>query len=84
MKHWLSGWRRTCRGVFENPILSVDMPVALAWGDLMEAARRRGLGLSSIDGPVAATATARDLALVTRNIRDLDGRGIELLDPWNA
>ena len=69
---------------FEQRVLPVDEPVALAWGDLMGVAKRRGRGLSSMDGLIAATAIARQLTLATRNTRDFEGFGIELFDPWTA
>ncbi|TPK59972.1 type II toxin-antitoxin system VapC family toxin [Mesorhizobium sp. B2-3-3] len=69
---------------FEQRVLPVDEPVALAWGDLMGFAKRRGRGLSSMDGLIAATAIARQLTLATRNTRDFEGLGLELLDPWTA
>ena len=67
---------------FEQRVLPVDEPVALAWGDLMGLAKRRGRGLSSMDGLIAATAIARQLTLATRNIKDFEGFGVDLLDPW--
>lgn len=67
---------------FEHRIIPVDEPVALAWGDLMGDARRRGRGLSSMDGLIAATAIAHHLSLATRNTRDFEDFGIELIDPW--
>lgn len=67
---------------FEHRIIPVDEPVALAWGDLMGHAKRSGRGLSSMDGLIAATAVAHHLSLATRNIRDFEGFGIELIDPW--
>jgi toxin FitB len=69
---------------FEQRVLPVDEPVALAWGDLMGLAKRRGRGLSSMDGLIAATAMARQLTLATRNTRDFEGFGIELFDPWTT
>lgn len=67
---------------FERRIIPVDEPVALAWGDLMGLAKRSGRGLSSMDGLIAATAIAHDLTLATRNTRDFEDFGIELVDPW--
>ncbi|RUM20006.1 type II toxin-antitoxin system VapC family toxin [Rhizobium vallis] len=67
---------------FERRIIPVDEPVALAWGDLMGLAKRSGRGLSSMDGLIAATAIAHGLTLATRNTRDFEGFGIELVDPW--
>lgn len=69
---------------FERRIIPVDEPVALSWGDLMGRAKRSGRGLSSMDGLIAATAIAHDLILATRNTRDFEGFGIELIDPWTA
>lgn len=67
---------------FERRVIPVDERVALAWGDLMGGAKRSGRGMSSMDGLIAATAIAHDLALATRNTKDFEGFGIELIDPW--
>nr|WP_210318936.1 type II toxin-antitoxin system VapC family toxin [Rhizobium paranaense] len=67
---------------FEHRVLPVNEPIAMAWGDLMGLAKRNGRGLSSMDGLIAATAITHDLTLATRNIRDFEGFGIELADPW--
>ncbi|OBQ94810.1 MAG: type II toxin-antitoxin system VapC family toxin [Mesorhizobium sp.] len=69
---------------FEQRVLPVDEAVALAWGDLMGIAKRRGHGLSSMDGLIAATAIAKQLTLATRNSKDFEGFAIELFDPWSA
>jgi len=37
-----------------------------------------------MDGLIAATAIAHDLALATRNTKDFEGLGIHLIDPWGA
>ena len=69
---------------FEQRVLHIDEPIALAWGDLMALAKRRGRGLSTMDGSIAATATAKQVTLATRNTRDFEGFGIDLFDPWSA
>lgn len=67
---------------FDNRIIPVEGPVALAWGNLMALAKRNGRGLASMDGLIAATAIAHDLTLATRNIKDFEGLGIDITDPW--
>ncbi len=37
-----------------------------------------------MDAFVAATTEAHGLTLVTRNVKDFQGLGISLLDPWEA
>lgn len=67
---------------FEGRVLHVDEAAALAWGDLMALAKRRGRGLSSMDGLIAATAISQDLCIATRNVKDFEGLGIALFSPW--
>jgi hypothetical protein len=69
---------------FEQRVLHIDEPIALAWGDLMALAKRRGRGLSSVDGLIAATAMAHNLTMATRDMKDFEGFAIELFDPWTA
>ena len=81
LAEWLA---RDLRQRFEQRVFHVDEPIALAWGDLMALAKRRGRGLSSMDGLIAATAISKELTLATRNTKDFEGFGIELFDPWTA
>jgi toxin FitB len=67
---------------FENRVLPVEGPVALAWGNLMALAKRSGRRLASMDGLIAATAIAHDFVLATRNTKDIAGFGIDIVDPW--
>ena len=69
---------------FENRIIPVEGPVALAWGDLMALAKRSGRGLASMDGLIAATAVAHQLTIATHNTKDFEGFGIDIIDPWTA
>jgi predicted nucleic acid-binding protein len=64
---------------FEDRILPVDLPVVEVWADLM-ASRSR----PPVDTLIAATAVARGLSLVTRNVRDFAGTRATVVDPWTA
>jgi predicted nucleic acid-binding protein len=35
------------------------------------------------DGQIAATALEHDLTVVTRNVKDFDGLGVAILNPWD-
>ena len=67
---------------FDGRMLSVDMPAALTWGQLMANSKRAGFALSVMDGWIAAIALSKGLTLVTRNIKDFENLGIALLNPW--
>ena len=37
-----------------------------------------------VDGLLAATAIAHDMTLVTRNVSDVEGLGVRVLDPFSG
>jgi hypothetical protein len=79
----LTGWlANDLPARFAKRILPIDQAVAERWGDLMAQSRRNGVALSVTDGFFAATALARDLTLVTRNVRDFAPFGVSLRNPW--
>ena len=69
---------------FAGRILAVDHTVADIWGKLVAAATRRGRGLTTADGLIAATAIAHGLVLVTRNTRDFAGIVDAVENPWSG
>ena len=66
---------------FEDRVLAIDAGVADEWGRMMARIERP---VPAIDGLMAATALRHRLTVVTRNVRDFEVTGAELLDPWNA
>jgi predicted nucleic acid-binding protein len=43
----------------------------------------KGRSLKVEDGLIAATALEPELTLVTRNVKDFEGLGVTILNPWN-
>ncbi|OGT36307.1 MAG: recombinase [Gammaproteobacteria bacterium RBG_16_51_14] len=74
LEHKLPAW-------FEGRLLPVDLAVADRWGRLLADA---GRPLPTIDSLLAATALHHELRLVTRNARDFDYRGLEVINPFNC
>lgn len=66
---------------YDGRILPVGRKVATAWGRLRGLHASRGRSLPVVDSLLVATAAVHDLTLVTRNIRDVQGLGVEVLDP---
>lgn len=65
---------------FSGRILPIDSAVADRWGRMVAQA---GRPLAAIDSLLAATAAQYDLILVTRNLRDVQGLGVQVLNPWD-
>ncbi|MFZ4537938.1 PIN domain-containing protein [Propionivibrio sp.] len=65
-------------------VMPVSEEIARRAGKLRGDFSLKGITRSQPDMLIAATAQAHNLTLVTRNIRDFDGCGIALLDPFTA
>ena len=63
-------------------VIPVTQPIAERAGILRGHLRARGLVRTQADALIAATAQVMDLTLVTRNVRDFEGYGIKLLNPF--
>lgn len=72
-------WLDRLTAAYAQRILPVTAAVALRWAEL-NAVRP----LPVIDSLLAATAVQHGAVLVTRNVRDLAGTGVPLLDPFAA
>lgn len=73
---------------FAGRIYAFDELAARAAARLRVQARVRGRGAHSLpeklaDLQIAGTAAANGLSLATRNIRDFESFGLDLIDPWN-
>lgn len=69
---------------FAGRILGVDEAVASLWGRMAGASARQGRSVPVIDGLLVATARRHALTLVTRNVTDVEGLGVPVLNPWEA
>lgn len=80
-KHRLEEWlQEDLLRRFQGRILPLSLDVMLTWGRLTA----QGRTLPAIDSLIAATALHHQLCLVTRNVKDFDGTGVQLLNPWEA
>ena len=65
---------------FSGRILPIDAAVADRWGRMVAHA---GRPLPAIDSLLAATALQHEMILVTRNLRDMQGLGVQARSPWD-
>ncbi len=67
---------------FGERLLAVDHAVADEWGRVVAHSQASGRPMGAMDAFLAATATAHQLVLVTRNQSDFEASGIRLFNPW--
>ena len=76
----LSDWLQNELSLFFlGRVLSIDEQVADRWGKLVASA---GRPVPAIDSLLAATALVHGLHMVTRNAKDFESLGLEVINPW--
>lgn len=78
LTNWLHNYLST------HAVLPVTQEIAERAGRMRGDFSRKGIVRDQPDMLIAATAQAHNLTLVTRNIRDFDGCGIGLLNPFTG
>lgn len=82
--------RRTLRYRFEGfvetafagRVLPFGRAAAAIYGEVMGHRRAAGRPMSVADGQIASIALSRSLKLATRNTKDFDDCGLDLIDPF--
>ena len=69
-------------GVQRIHCIAWEAETGLRWARLLADLRATGRSMSIKDSLIAATALHNDLAVVTRNLRDFENAGVEVVDPF--
>jgi toxin FitB len=75
----LEGWLRELEAGFDGRVLPVTLPVASAWGR-----QRQGRPIPVVDALIAATAAVHGMTVVTRNVKDFEQAGVQVLNPFES
>ena len=78
----VEGLERMLRTGFAHRVLPFDSAAASACASIAAARRATGRPMPEADCQIAAIARSRDMAVVTRNVRDFADAGIDVIDPW--
>lgn len=73
---------RAFNGIFADRVLPFDRSAAGAYAKITAARRSAGRPISQADCQIAAIAAARGGSVVTRNVRDFEGTGVAVVNPW--
>lgn len=68
--------------LFAGRVLSFDEAAARAFAHVSRRAQAAGHPVSFADAAIAAIASSHGFSIATRNVRDFQGCGVELINPW--
>lgn len=60
----------------------LDADTGIRWGELLATLRTQGRSMPVKDSLIAATALAHGLVVVTRNSKDFESAGVEIVNPF--
>lgn len=69
---------------FHGRVEPFDAPAAAQYAAVVSEREQLGRPVSAADAQIAAICRARRATLATRNIKDFEGTGIELVNPWHG
>ena len=69
---------------FAERILPFDSAAAREYAEIAAGRRSAGRPIAPADCQIAAITRSRNMMLATRNVRDFEDVGIEVVDPWTA
>ena len=72
------------REAFEGRVLPFDQAAAREYADIAASRRSAGRPIAPADCQIAAIARSRNMTVATRNVRDFENIGVDIIDPWTA
>lgn len=75
---------RVVTAEFLAGVLDFDLMSAIEYGALVAAVEGAGGSISLADAQIAAVCRVHGATLATRNVKDFNGLGIDLVNPWDA
>ncbi len=72
------------REAFGDRVLPFDRAAAREYADIVASRRAVGHRVAPADCQIAAIARSRGMEVATRNVRDFDGIGVGIVNPWTA
>ncbi|WP_323041535.1 type II toxin-antitoxin system VapC family toxin [Gemmobacter sp.] len=69
---------------FEGRILPFDTDAAKTYAEIAAGRRSVGRPIADADCQIAAIARAAGMPVITRNTRDFEGCGVDVINPWGG
>jgi toxin FitB len=77
-------WSRILADGFEGRVLAFDDACAARYAEIRVIRETLGRPVAMADAMIGSVAATHGATLATRNVKDFDGYGLSVVDPWNA
>jgi hypothetical protein len=67
---------------FADQVLSFDSDAADMYAEIAASRRSAGKPISQFDAMIVAMARSRGASLATRNVKDFEDCGVDVINPW--
>jgi predicted nucleic acid-binding protein len=67
---------------FEERVLAFDAEAAVAYATIVSGRYHAGLPIDGFDAQIASICSVHRAELATRNVKDFQDTGIDVIDPW--
>jgi predicted nucleic acid-binding protein len=67
---------------FADQVLSFDSDAGDMYAEIAASRRAEGKPISQFDAMIVAMARSRGASLATRNVRDFEDCGVDVINPW--
>ncbi len=68
--------------IFRDRMLPFDSAAAVAFAAIFDQRHAAGRAIGFADCQIAGIARSRGFAVATRNVRDFDDIGLDIVNPW--
>jgi toxin FitB len=69
---------------FADQVLSFDSDAADMYAEIAASRRAAGKPISQFDAMIVAMARSRGASLATRNVKDVEDCGVDVINPWTV
>jgi predicted nucleic acid-binding protein len=68
---------------FADHVLAFDAGAAALYGAIVSSRERGGAPIDGFDAQIAAICRRHGATLATRNVKDFEQTGVDVIDPWS-
>ena len=83
-KDVLRATARETFAAFAERVLPFDAAAAGRYGSIVDGRERAGRPIDGFDAQIASICQVHGATLATRNTRDFEDTGVQLVDPWTS